>query len=77
MDHLLRLLKDQKITNAYWEKFIGKIPEAYYLRDAKKDPADALLYLVCSSVAVIGEFFDESEDEEALHALEKCESECC
>ena len=77
VDNLLRLLEKPENSNAYWEKFVKKIPEAYYLRDAAKDPQELLLYLVCSSAAIIGEFFENIEDEEACHALEKCESECC
>lgn len=77
IDNLLRLLKDPKNNNVYWEQFVPKIPEAYYLRDAKKDPKDALLYLVCSCASNIMELFDHCEDEEAIHAFEKCEQECC
>jgi hypothetical protein len=77
VDHLLRLVKDPKHANAYWERFVGRIPEGYYVRDAAKDPKEELLYLVCSCASMIGELFDSTEDEDAIHALEKCESECC
>ena len=77
IDHLLRLCKDPKNSNAYWEKFIPKIPEAYYTRDEKKDTTEALLYLVCSNAFNIIELFEESKDEDAIHALNKCEQECC
>lgn len=77
VDHLLRLCKEPKYNNAYWEKFIPKIPEAYYLRDEKKDSTEALLYLVCSNAFNIIELFEESEDEDAIHSLDKCEQECC
>lgn len=77
VDNLLRLVKSPEYNNEYWEKFITKIPEAYYSRDVKKDPKEALLYLVCSNVFNIIELFEEAEDEEAIHALQKCEQECC
>ncbi|ADD69395.1 conserved hypothetical protein [Denitrovibrio acetiphilus DSM 12809] len=77
IDNLLRILKEPKNTNAYWEKFIEKIPEAYYTRDSKKDPSEALLYLVCSCTSNIMELFEEIDDEEAIDAMSKCEQECC
>ncbi len=77
VDHLLRICKDPKNNNAYWEKFIEKIPQAYYDRDAKKDPNEALLYLVCSNAFYIIELFEQLDDEDAIYALEKCEQECC
>ncbi|PLX67112.1 MAG: N(2)-fixation sustaining protein CowN [Denitrovibrio sp.] len=77
IDHLIRILKDPENSNAYWEKFLAKIPKAYYARDAKIDIKEELLYLVCSSVSNIGELFDEVEDEEAIFVLDKCETECC
>jgi len=77
IDNLLRLLEKAEDKNPYWEKFISKIPKAYHTRNPKDDPAETLLYLVCSNAAIIGEFIDDSDDEEAIHALEKCESECC
>jgi hypothetical protein len=77
IDNLLRLLKNPENSNAYWEKFVGKIPEAYYARDSKKDPSESLLYLVCSCTSNIMELFDEVDDAEAIYAMEKCEQECC
>lgn len=77
VDNLLRICKNPKYNNEYWEKFISKIPEAYYARDQKKDPTEALLYLVCSNSFYIIELFEEADDDEAIHALDKCEQECC
>ena len=77
VDNLLRICKDPQYNNAYWEKFIAKIPEAYYARDQKKDPTESLLYLVCSNSFYIIELFEEADDEKAIYALEKCEQECC
>lgn len=77
IDHLLRLCENPKYNNVYWEKFIPKIPEAYYARDAKKDTTEALLYLVCSNAFNIIDLFEESGDEDAIHSLDKCEQECC
>jgi hypothetical protein len=37
VDHMLRLLEEPKNMNAYWEKFVPKIPQAYYTRNAKDD----------------------------------------
>lgn len=77
IDHMLRLLEEPKNNNAYWEKFVPKIPKAYYSRNPKDDPSEALLYLVCSNSFYIIELFENAEDEDAIHALEKCEQECC
>lgn len=77
IDNMLRLLEEPKNNNAYWEKFVAKIPKAYYSRNPKDDPSEALLYLVCSNSFYIIELFENAEDEDAIHALEKCEQECC
>ena len=77
VDNMLRLLKEPKNNNAYWERFIPKIPKAYYSRDAKDDTKEELLYLVCSNSFYIIEMFEDADHEEAIHALEKCEQECC
>jgi len=77
VDHLLRLSKDPRYGNAYWDKFITQIPQAYYDRDPKKDPSEALLYLVCSNAFYIIELFEDANDDEAIYALDKCEQECC
>lgn len=77
IDNLLRICKNPEYNNAYWEKFTARIPEAYHSRDPKKDPSEALLYLVCSNAFYIIELFEAADDEEAIHALEKCEQECC
>ena len=77
IDNLIRICKDPNYNNAYWEKFITKIPEAYYSRDAKKDPTEALLYLVCSNAFYIIELFEAANDEVAIQSLDKCEQECC
>jgi hypothetical protein len=77
VDNMLRLLEEPKNINAYWERFIPKIPQAYYSRDPKDDTKEELLYLVCSNSFYIIEFFEELEDEEAIYALDKCEQECC
>lgn len=77
IDNLLRVLKTPENGNAYWEKFITKIPDAYYSRDSASDTTQALLYLVCSNSSNIMELFENVEDEEAINALEKCEHECC
>ncbi|MGE4318724.1 MAG: N(2)-fixation sustaining protein CowN [Deferribacterales bacterium] len=77
VDHILALLKKPENNNAYWEKFVGKIPEGYYARDVKKDPKELLLYMVCSSASNIFELFENAEDEEGVFAMQKCEQECC
>jgi len=77
VDNLLRLIKNPEYNNPYWEKFVEKLPAAYYSRDVKQDPSEALLYHVCSNAFYIIELFEDSEDEEAIHALAKCEQECC
>lgn len=77
IDNLIRICENSKFKNAYWEKFIDKIPEAYYARDPKKDSSEALLYLVCSNSFYIIELFEEANDEEAILSLDKCEQECC
>jgi len=77
IDHVLKILKDPANSNAYWEKFVLKIPEAYYARDAKIDTKGALLYLVCSCASNIAELFDSVDNEEAAFVLDKCETECC
>ena len=77
VDHLLRICKIPEYNNAYWDKFITKIPPAYYSRNEKDDPTEALLYLVCSNAFYIIELFEEADDDDAIHALEKCEQECC
>ncbi|XOB65647.1 N(2)-fixation sustaining protein CowN [Deferribacteres bacterium DY0037] len=77
IDNLLRILKEPKNTNAYWEKFIEKIPEAYYARNSEQDPSEALLYLVCSCTSNIMELFEEIDDDDAIDAMSKCEQECC
>lgn len=77
IDNMLRVLKDPKNMNLYWEKIVPKIPEAYYKRDAKLDTSEELLYLVCSNVFYIEELFENAEDEEGLFILSKAEQECC
>jgi len=77
IDHLLKILKEPQNSNAYWERFVTRIPDAYYARDARQDSKEVLLYMVCSCASNIGELFDAVADEDAAHALEKCESECC
>lgn len=77
IDHLLRITQEPKYSNAYWDQFSTKIPHAYHTRNIKDDPKEEVLYLVCSNAFYIIEMFEESEDEEAIHALEKCEQECC
>ena len=77
VDNMLRLLEEPKNNNAYWEKFVPKIPKAYYTRDAKDDTKEELLYLVCSNSFYIIEMFEEADDDDAIHSLEKCEQECC
>jgi len=77
IDNILRILEDEAKNNVFWEQFVKKIPEAYYARDPKKDPRETLLLQVCLNAPYIMEFFEESEDDEAVHVLEKCEQECC
>ena len=77
IDNLLRICENPKYNNAYWDKFVGKIPKAYYSRDPKQDATEALLYLVCSNAFYIIELFEDADDEKAIHSLEKCEQECC
>jgi hypothetical protein len=75
VDSMLKLLKND--NNPYWEKFITKIPKAYYSRNIKDDPKEELLYLVCSNAFYIIDLFEHREDEDAVYFLEKCEQECC
>lgn len=77
IDHMMRVLKDPKNMNIYWEKFMPKIPKAYYSRNPKDDPEEKLLYLVCSNSFYIDDLFEDAEDEVAQLALHKCEQECC
>ncbi|MGD9809274.1 MAG: N(2)-fixation sustaining protein CowN [Deferribacterales bacterium] len=77
IDNLLRILKDPANNNPYWEKFVKNIPEAYYTRKFADDPREAVLYHVCSNAFYIIELFEDVDDEEAIHALAKCEQECC
>lgn len=77
IDNLLRICEKPEFNNVYWEKFITKIPKAYYSRNPKEDPTEALLYLVCSNAFYIIELFEEADDEMAIQSLEKCEQECC
>lgn len=77
IDNMLRILKEPKYNNEYWEKFIKKIPKAYYSRNSKDDPSEVLLYLVCSNSFYIIELFENANDEQAINSLDKCEQECC
>lgn len=77
IDNLLRILKDPEKDNVFWKQFTAKISKAYYSRNAKDDPRETLLFEVCKNAPYIMEFFEESEDEDAIHALDKCIDECC
>jgi len=77
IDNLLRVLEEPKNKNAYWDKVVSQIPKSYYTRSVKEDTSEELLYLVCSNVFYMIEFFEELEDEEAINSLDKCEQECC
>lgn len=77
VDNLLRVLKETDTSNAFWDKFISLIPEAYYSRDPKLDSREVLLYIVCKNAPFIMDFFEETGDEVAIHAMTKCEQECC
>ncbi len=77
IDRLLAVTESQEHVNLYWKKIIPTIPQAYYSRDPKDDPNEALLYLVCSNVFYLEELFENAEDDAGLSALRKCELECC
>ncbi|GAB1535601.1 hypothetical protein ADMFC3_12320 [Geovibrio sp. ADMFC3] len=77
VDNLLRVLKETDTSNAFWDKFISLIPQAYYERDPKLDSRETLLYIVCKNAPFLMDFFEEKDDEEAIHAMTKCEQECC
>lgn len=77
VDNILRVLKNPELNNPFWEKFVSKIPKAYYSRNVKDDTTEALLYLVCSNSFYIDDLFESAEDEGAIYSLEKCEQECC
>lgn len=77
IDNLLRVLETPANRNAYWDKVVSKIPQGYYTRSNKDDKEEYLLYLVCSNAFYLIEFFEDLEDEEAIHSLELCEQECC
>lgn len=77
IDSLLRVTAKAEHVNLYWKKIIPTIPQAYYDRDPKADEKEALLYLVCSNVFYLEEFFENEEDDEGLDALKRCELECC
>jgi len=77
VDNLLRLLENPENQNEYWQKFVSRLPDAYRTRNPEDDPSETLLYLVCSNVPYIIEFFEDVDDEEAIHALQKGEQECC
>jgi hypothetical protein len=77
VDRLLAVLEEAEHVNLYWEKIVPTIPQAYYLRNAKADDKEALLYLVCSNVFYLEELFEKAGDEAGLDALRRCELECC
>ena len=77
IDSMLEWLEDENNNNPYWDKFITKIPQAYYSRNIEDDPKEELLYLVCSNAFNIIELFENIDDENAIFFLEKCEQECC
>lgn len=77
IDRLLAVTEAAEHINLYWKKIIPTIPQAYYDRDAKADTSEALLYLVCSNVFYLEELFENAEDEVGLHAMRRCELECC
>ncbi|MBN2965444.1 N(2)-fixation sustaining protein CowN [Sulfurospirillum sp. T05] len=74
VDEVLFLLKEKpEATNPFWEKFVKKIPPAYYTRTPDED----VLYLVCANVFYLEELFENHDHEEGLLAMEKAEIECC
>lgn len=77
IDELLRVVERLEHVNLYWKKIIPTIPSAYYARDAAQDSSEALLYLVCSNVFYLEEFFEQNEHEAGISALRRCELECC
>ncbi len=77
IDELLRVVNSLEHVNLYWKKIIPTIPQAYYMRSAKLDSSEALLYLVCSNVFYLEELFENNDHEAGLVALKRCELECC
>jgi hypothetical protein len=77
IDQLLKITANPTHNNAYWERFVSQIPQAYYTRLESDDSKEEVLYLVCSNAFYIIELFEEVDDDEAIYALEKCEQECC
>lgn len=77
VDHLLRVLEDKQYMNAYWEKNVPLIPQAYHEPENDSLQKEDLLYFVCSKLFYIEELFEEAEDEEAENIIKMCEMECC
>lgn len=75
--HMLRITEQPNMMNAYWEKYIPQIPEAYFKPENKNLQKEDVLYFVCSKVFYFEELFEHAEDEAALASLSVCELECC
>lgn len=77
VDNLLRVTRDEKYNNLYWQKVIPNLPAAYYSRNPEEDKSEVLLYFVCSNVFYLEELFEKADDEDGINALRVCELECC
>lgn len=75
--HMLRIVENSKMMNAYWEKYIPEIPQSYYHPNDGKFQREDVLYFVCSKVFYFEELFENAEDEAGLASLNVCELECC
>jgi len=75
--HMLRIVKNPEMMNAYWEKCIPTIPQSYYHPQDNSFQKEDVLYFVCSNVFYFEELFEKAEDEAALASLNVCELECC
>jgi hypothetical protein len=67
------LSKTPQARNAFWERFIQKVPATYHTRT----PDEEVLYLVCSHVFYLEELFETFAWSRGQEALAKAELECC
>ena len=73
IDCIIKVTKDERYNNAFWQAFKAKIPQTYF----DKNPDEKVLYLVCASVFYIEELFEESSYTIGLEIMKKCEYDCC
>jgi N(2)-fixation sustaining protein CowN len=75
--HMLRIVEQPEMMNAYWQKNIPLIPPAYYYPEDDSHQKEDLLYFVCAKVFYFEELFEQAEDEAGIASLLVCELECC